>query len=483
MYRRFLVALYLILIGLLVLLLGRPSDGRAQVPNLPPVVLDEDDQQRAPAPPPTPPAARTAPARSRSLVIETIEFDGKTRTRDALALAATGIVPGSPAHPDTILAAAERLRQSRLFREVEVHTRAGSAPGRVRVVFAVKEQRPHLRFGIGHEDFSGWYVIPLQLNMDNWMGRGEAFRLSTRFGYRVSGFEANYRSTAFSSPRFWELRFRGEGQGRPYFYLGGEVSHTVGRARLDFRLGNRLVGPLALESWLAFDRADADSTAYIYKDRPDGNYEEMEISYDELPPAIRQDVGVNDMTRLGAALILNRHRGAGLVRHGFWSRLSGEGVLSKRGDFALAELDVRGYVPLWRGALIATRGRAGTISQQSPFYERYYLGGLYTVRGYPSHGLSPPDGHQNFATASMELRTSWIGPPHNPRLAGLVFVDAGVGWNGGELSLDRGAAGVGFGWRLRLPWIGYLGLDIGRPLSASPVDEAFHANFSLGWTY
>ena len=45
------------------------------------------------------------------------------------------------------------------------------------------------------------------------------------------------------------------------------------------------------------------------------------------------------------------------------------------------------------------------------------------------------------------------------------------------------SAGAGIGLRLRVPWIGWLGLDVARPLTDSPVREAFHGNASIGMTF
>ena len=66
---------------------------------------------------------------------------------------------------------------------------------------------------------------------------------------------------------------------------------------------------------------------------------------------------------------------------------------------------------------------------------------------------------------------------------GLAFADLGTGWDPDLPSLDQSAASVGYGFRVRVPWIGPLGVDVGKPLSASPVDEAFRVNLSIGWTY
>ncbi len=74
-------------------------------------------------------------------------------------------------------------------------------------------------------------------------------------------------------------------------------------------------------------------------------------------------------------------------------------------------------------------------------------------------------------------------PPGNPRLAGLVFAD--LGW-AGDTGLGSDAtvkAGVGYGLRVRVPWLDRIGIDVGVPLSPSPFDESFHLNLSLGWTY
>jgi len=421
---------------------------------------------------------------TRQLRIESVTLSGNSRTDAPVALAIAGIAAGDLADPDAILAATERLRRAGLFRQVEVRTRPGDRPGQVRVVFEVEENRPHLRFGLGYEDYSGWYLIPIQLNLDNLSGRGEAFDLSTRLGYRLAGLVLSYRRPLQPSPDFWEFRLRSESKDRIYFFDQTEIKHQVGQGGVDLRWGRSLGQPLALESWLTLETATVDSTAEVYQTNRAREREQGDpLGYDELPAAIRPDLAAEHQTRLGLALVVDADRGAGLRRRGFWGRAGGEGVLANAGNFARLEGDCRLYTPMGHGALLAARARAGVVSRDAPFFERFYLGGLYTVRGYPSQALSPPEGNLRFATLSAELRASWIGPPENPRLAGLLFADAGVGWSSGAPSLDDCAAGAGYGIRLRLPWIGHFGMDVARPLSASPVREAFHLNLSLGWTF
>ncbi len=455
------------------LLLIFPAMAGAQLRRVPPSRTIEQvtaDQPRSPV--------------TRQLVIESVALSGNSRTSLSVALAIAQIAAGDPADPDAILAAAERLRQARLFQTVEVSTRPGNRPGQVQVVFEVEENRPHLRFGLGYEDYSGWYLIPLQLNLDNLSGRGEGFDLSTRFGYRLAGLVLSYRWPLRPSPNFWEIRLRTESQDRIYFFDQTEIKHPVSQSGIDLRWGHSLAPRLALESWLSLENADADSTAEVYRTRESRQRQQGDVlDYDELPVAIREDLAAGRQTRLGLALVVDADQGPGLRRRGIWGRAGGEGVAATAGNFARADLDCRIYTPLRRGAQLAVRGRAGVVSAAAPFFERYYLGGLYTVRGYPSQALSPPEGNLRFATWSAELRTAWIGPPENPRLVGLIFADLGMGWNSGNPDRDDCAAGAGYGLRLRMPWIGYLGMDVGRPFSASPVTEGFHLNLSLGWTF
>lgn len=421
----------------------------------------------------------------RALAIERIEFVGLTRTSASLAERVAGLELPARATPEVIRACADRLRAAGLFRSVEVHTRPGTAAGDVVLVMEVVENRPHLRFGLGYEDFSSWYLIPAQLDADNLTGRGEQLRLSARVGYRVSGLDLRLRRPSHDDVRdFWELRLGGETVDRVYWLDSTEAVQRLQRGGLEFRLGRGLSHDLALEGWLATERSEVDSAVSVYSDRASlGRSQGDPIAFATLPIEIQRDVRERAQTRFGSALTLDRRIGAAIEARGVWARVSGEGVFSQQGDFGSWQADVRGYAPLGTHVQLAARVRAGALSANAPFHERYYVGGLYTVRGYPSQSLSPPQGTLNLGAGSLELRSVWWGPAADPRFTGIVFLDGATGWNRVAPTAESVRWGAGFGFRARIPWLGQAGVDIAAPLSDSPVEEAFHVNAVLGWTF
>jgi outer membrane protein insertion porin family len=424
-------------------------------------------------------------APSASPRIQEIVFEGNHRTASDLARSVLGLSPGDPADPAALLAAADRLRDAHLFRSVRVHTRPGSRPGRVVVVFTVEERRPHLRLGAGYEDLSGWYLIPVQLDMDNLTGHGEMLRLGLRVGYRVGGFVLDLRRPGMIRGRgFWHLQMRAENLDRIYFLDDAELNQRVERRTALLRLGRPAGNASRVAAWLAVESVQADSHAVVYNTPRSGERERGdEIPYEDLPGLIRAGVPRRVQTRVGLSLEWDTRRGEGLERAGFRGRIEAEGVLSPEGDFPAIRADLRSFVGVARGIQLALRTRVMAVGPNAPFFERPYLGGLYTVRGFPSQSLSPPEGSRSLVTLSGELRTAWIGPPENPILVGQVFLDVGTQWSTGAPEPSATAVGIGYGFRIRLPWVRRLGVDVAFPLTRSPVEEAFHVNASLGWTF
>lgn len=433
------------------------------------------------------------PVPSDSITVAAIEFEGNHRTGSNVLLAALPITPGDRVALADLDAIAEPLKERGLAEEASVHTRAADVPGSVILVVSIEERDVSLRIGLGHEDLSGWYLVPLELDSDNLTGHGERIRLGAHIGYRVAGIVAEVGRPPF--PRggfFWNVALRGENVEHIYFYEGNEVAQKVGRGGLELTFGRRTSSGLTFETWLAPEGVDVDSTARVYRayereNEPEDDLEAGDkIAFADLPPEIWPDVLERSQTRIGAGVSFDARRGTGIETRGLRGALRVEAVgveKDKGDDFARLSADLRAQIPIATGVGLAMRGHLVGVGADAPFFERVALGGLYTVRGFPSQGLSPARGNLRLLTGSVELRTTWIGPDAAPRLAGIAFLDLGVGWDERTPDLDEGAAGAGFGLRVRIPWIQYLGLDFGFPLTKTVAEEPLHVNAGLGWTF
>jgi outer membrane protein insertion porin family len=434
-------------------------------------------------------ASAAEPPPDRALVLETIELEGATRTSLEVVQLWLPIAPGDAITPDELLDAIAALRSADLFAEVDFRTARGSARGQVKLVLEVREHGPDFRLGTGYRDLDGWYLIPAQLRWDNLRGRGDRLRLQLGIGYRL--IETRF---VFEEPRVgaggrwrWAVELAGAGVDRRYFVDGVEYHHGLAVATIEASLGRRLGTHWSIDVGGAVQAVDADSTPSAAETDESRGIEDGDIiPTDQLPPPIRDNVGRKDgnIVRLDIARDGRSPRLVSFTpRSGMWGRVRTEAILREGAHAARVEADLRAYRAL-AGGVIAARARGGAVEETAAFYDRFYLGGLYTVRGFPDQSLSPPEGSTRYWSASAEFRARLAGPHDRPRLMGLVFVDAGQGWQRGETvrAADASVA-VGYGLRLRIPWIDSLGLDLGIPLTESPTRTAWAGHVTLGWNY
>ncbi len=420
------------------------------------------------------------------LTLEAVEPHGNTRTSLEVIERYLGLTPGMPIDQADLLAAVARLRDSDLFDAVDYYTRPGETRGTLVLVLEVEERGPDVRFGTGNSDLDGWYLIPAALSLDNLTGRGEQAALQLMFGYRTVGLSMYYRrGTAPADRTFWGAEFRITGNERVYFVDGVEYGHPVARGGLNLQLGRRLGGAWSLSTTSGGAPGAATAAAGWWRAAAGGGAGVGGGALSGAPPAgIAADVGERERTTWRTDLVLDTRsamRRAGSPTSGLWGRLRLGYTFQEQGDFPSASCDLRTYRPLGAGVL-GLHGRAAYVGEDAPFYDRLYLGGLYTVRGFPSQSLTAPAGDEWLCNGSLEFRAPLLGDAARPRVAGVLFLDAG---QGGDVDGSSGdvAVGIGWGFRVRLGWLGYLGTDIAVPLTDSPVDESFHGHASLGWSF
>jgi len=175
------------------------------------------------------------------------------------------------------------------------------------------------------------------------------------------------------------------------------------------------------------------------------------------------------------------------------------GVLGGDLSFVRAVLETRAYWPLLGRLEAATRVRLGAAqpfgnTPEIPLFERFYAGGINSVRGYARWDVGPracdpgdrsppcqttanndPIGGRSLIETSLELRH-----PVTDTLGLVTFLDAGQASRTSLTfpfhDLQRG---VGGGIRYRTP-VGPLRVDIGIPLDRRRGDAAWQLHVSVG---
>jgi outer membrane protein insertion porin family len=162
------------------------------------------------------------------------------------------------------------------------------------------------------------------------------------------------------------------------------------------------------------------------------------------------------------------------------------GPLGFDNDFYKAILEGHKFYPFKWDSAFHLWGRVsyadGYSGQSLPLYERFYVGGLKTVRGFDFGEAGPEDENGDVIGGTKELILSaeWIfSLIDNMGLKGVVFYDAGKAFDDNEaLSFDLRHS-VGFGIRWKSP-MGPLRIEWGFNLSPEDDEEDSVWDFSVG---
>ncbi len=133
---------------------------------------------------------------------------------------------------------------------------------------------------------------------------------------------------------------------------------------------------------------------------------------------------------------------------------------------------------------IALRGRfgyaKGIFNKELPWYERFYVGGIYTVRGL-GYGEAGPKSNGEFIGGTKELifNTEYIFPLiKEMKLKGLVFFDAGNSYDVSEpIGSLRYTAGTGIRW---ISPVGPIRIEWGYNLDRKPGESSNKVEFTFG---
>ncbi len=439
--------------------------------------------------------------------IERIEIRGNTVTKDKVIRRELAVAPGEVFDMVRVRRSRMRLENMQYFSKVDAHPEPTEIPNMKNLVIAVDEGHTgHVTVGAGYSSieslvgFAEYYQGNFDLfNPPKFTGNGQKFRLHVALGtlqqdYLMSfiepwflgrkltlGADVYYRNLAYQSLDnvYDEIRAGGRvSLSRTLFnndFIIGSASYTLEDVGIVLNppfhqfvnQGNR---PTPTSPSAPGTIGGLNSSGGL----PGGAVRP------NIPDAILEEVGYHVLSKVGGSLAYDTRGGGLLPNKGQRTSLAAEFVGGPLGfDKEFYKLDLNsawyfpGFAPGPRPGGRGTRpGMADSLeSGDVPFYERYYLGGMYSLRGFNYRTISPrqpglnePIGGDSYWFGSAEYSIPIIEQEHGLSLRFAVFYDIGnVEQKPYSFSLSNFDDNWGVGLRINLP-IAPIRLDYGIPI-------------------
>ena len=414
---------------------------------------------------------------------------GNTTTQDRVIRRDLRIYPEQLFDSVALENARRRLLESRLFDQVSV-TPLGRGPGTRDVLVEVTEGRTaEFLVGAGISTDSGLLgtVSFTQRNFDilRWPGSWKEFISGQAF----KGAGQTLRIVA--EPGTELMRFYLEWQEPALF----DQPYSLGTRLFLF---NR-----AREGYDETRYGGVVSVGHMFKNRWYGEVatrlEGVDINNidHDAPPEVRDVEGTSFLAGVKGTVVRDRTDSRWMPTTGDRLSLSAEQVMGSF-TFLRAVADYHAYWTVYvdamgRKHILAARGEIGQIFGDSPIFEKFYGGGIGSVRGFRYRGISPrskapgvdddPIGGDFMVFAGAEYSFPIVGTGEGHELRGVVFLDTGTVEE--DFGVTTYRASVGFGVRWTIPFFGPvpMAFDFGFPLSKDKDDDTQVFSFSLGWSF
>lgn len=441
--------------------------------------------------------------------IEKIEIRGNTRTKDKVIRRELAVTPGEPFDLVRVKLSEARLRGLQYFEKVELRPESTEIPTRRNLLVGVEEKqtgRIQLGAGFSSVDSLVGFVEFSQANFDLmkpplFLGGGQKFRVRVQLGTERQDYIVTFVEPWFLGRK---LELGVELYHREMYYQSQEDLYDETRTGVNLSLRRTLWSDFAIGGvsyTLEQVGIDVDSDLlprYVYDDLP-GPGGGPRLLRGPVPTDILAERGDTLITKLGLFVAYDTRNSTLLPDAGQRTRLSADVATSFLGgerDYYSLELHTVWYFRgLWSGHVLEVAGRTGVTEGFSgddvPFYDRYYLGGLGTLRGFEYRSISPrepgfeePIGGNTYWFGSAEYSIPLIKQEKQFGVRFAVFYDIGrVNADSYDWQVSEYRDNWGLGLRLNLP-IGPLRLDYAIPIHKykDQGDETENFQFGVGYT-
>lgn len=374
--------------------------------------------------------------------IERINIHGNTKTRDSVIRREVTLVEGDLYSQTRAEVSRARITALGYFERVELSEEEGSAPDRIVLNIEIAEKATGtFQVGAGFSSIES-FILTGQVQQDNLFGNGQSLSLQLQ----LSGIRQLVQ-LQFVEPYFfgseWTVGFDIFKTVRQLSFFTRDstgASVTAGHPLGDYRL-----------RFYAQYRADyveiGDATSGIFGNVPTGQVENL---FPKLPLRNLFREGLTSSLRL--TLTWDGRNNRLFPTEGFyasWSTEFADEYIGSANTFMRHNFDARVYYPIFQDVVFRARGVWGLINSRDdlgvPIYERFFLGGIFNVRGFPLNSLGPRLGIPQDLDPNAIPSAGGIPIGGNMQLyynveiefpivqevgiRGVIFTDGGNAWN------------------------------------------------------
>jgi outer membrane protein insertion porin family len=221
-----------------------------------------------------------------------------------------------------------------------------------------------------------------------------------------------------------------------------------------------------------------------------------------VPAAILEQTGNHLFQRFSASLAYDTRNSVQLPNHGQRTEIDPEVDVGDQTYFKVEAKTSWFFPGFFKGHVLEIDGRAGLANSLSggdvPFYDRFYLGGAYSLRGFKYRNIGPRDptygptnpnmpdepiGGDSYWYGSLEYSLPILERDNGPSLRFALFYDVGAVGAGSYSFSGNFDDDYGAGIRLFIPHLGPLRFDYGIPIHHDKYNgSSGKFQFTAGYT-
>jgi outer membrane protein insertion porin family len=336
------------------------------------------------------------------VTFERINIHGNSKTRDKVIRRELRVYEGERFSQSALDLSKRRVNALGYFEKVETSTKRGSGDDTMEVNVEVAErQTGAFQIGAGFSSVES-FIAQAQISQNNLFGRGQSLVLQAQMSTLRQLF-----SLQFDEPYFldtdWHFGFNLFDQQR--YYLGFTRQSKGGSLTWGYLLTDHL------RTFITYTLQDIAVTTGGASSLFSGG-QRSPLPQGSLANLLH--AGVVSSFRL--SLTYDTRNDRMFPRSGWFNSISAEfaePAFGSQAQFSRFEGTARYFYPLWGPLVLRLKGDIGAVvsrePQGVPIFERYFVGGIYDVRGFQLASLGPQIRVPAAQSPDSPLRTFAVG--------------------------------------------------------------------------